>query len=71
MLLMQSCATTKIEYVRDLPELSWPEFPIIQSQYLENENKILLMLDDFISIAEFKIDYETLKQYYNELQEKK
>lgn len=69
MLLLQSCGTTRVEYIREYPELDWPEFPVIKGQFIQDGNYALLTLDEFISLAEFKIDYEALKSFYTELEE--
>lgn len=64
---MQSCATTQIEYIREYPDLDWPDFPSLQGKYNTCGKTVEITLEEFILLAEFKIDYDALKDFYDEL----
>lgn len=67
LLLGTSCKTTKVEIKREILDLDFPSFPLIDAEYLEDENKVKIPLDDFIELAKFKVDYDGLKEYYEKV----
>lgn len=66
--VLTSCTT--IEYVYVVPELDFPEFPICEKAQLEEDETVKIDLDFFIGLAEFKIDYQALINYYTKMKEK-
>lgn len=61
MMLLTSCVTTKIEEKIIVPEIAWPEFPVLASSAITDEY--------IIQLAKFKTAYELRLEEYNKLKE--
>lgn len=66
-LLTTSCTTTKVEIKREIPLMLFPSFPVVDGEFLEEEESVKISLDDYTKLAKFKIDYDGLIEYYNKL----
>jgi hypothetical protein len=69
-LSITACATTKIEYVRDIPAVSFPVFPPPDCvQYDEATDTVSMPLWYWQKIAEYKIDVDAARDYLKMLRE--
>jgi hypothetical protein len=63
-LLITACATTKIEYVREIPAVIFPVFPPPDCvEYDEETDTVSMPLWYWQDIAEYKIDVEAARDY--------
>jgi hypothetical protein len=59
-----ACATTKIEYVREIPSVTFPVFPPPDCvEYDEETDTISMPLWYWQEIAEYKIDVDAVRDY--------
>jgi hypothetical protein len=66
---MTACAT-KIEYVREIPAISFPVFPPPDCvEYDEATDTVSMPLWYWQKIAEYKIDVDAARDYLNRLRE--
>lgn len=70
LLLLTSCETTKVEYVREVPEVSFPIFPSPDGvTYNEESDTVTAPLDWYLAVAEYKIDVDAVEEYLRRLRE--
>lgn len=69
MLLATSCETTKIQVIREIPEIDFPDFPECDGYEVIDDDTVEISSDWFIELAKFKIDYESTAEEYNRLKE--
>jgi hypothetical protein len=63
-----SCATTKIEYAREIPAVTFPVFPPPDSvEYDEAADTVTMPLWYWQKIAEYKIDVDAARDYLKQL----
>ena len=63
-----ACATTKIEYVREIPVVNFPVFPPPDCvEYDETTGFVLMPLWYWQKIAEYKIDVDAARDYLKRL----
>jgi hypothetical protein len=61
---MTACATTKIEYVREIPAVTFPVFPPPDCvEYDEEADTVSMPLWYWQKIAEYKIDVDAAREY--------
>jgi hypothetical protein len=61
---MTACATTKIEYVREIPAVAFPVFPPPDCvEYDEETDTVSMPLWYWQKIAEYKIDVDAARDY--------
>jgi hypothetical protein len=61
---MTACATTKIEYVREIPAVTFPVFPPPDCvEYDEETDTVSMPLWYWQKIAEYKIDVDAARDY--------
>lgn len=66
--LLTSCETTRIEYVRDVPDVSFPIFPAPDGvTYDEESDTVTAPLDWYLRVAEYKIDVDAVEEYLRRL----
>jgi len=73
MLLQLSCATQvkKTEIVYVIPPLDFPEFPVLESiKICEDEEYSYVPSDYLIEMAKYKNKIESLEEYINNAREK-
>jgi len=67
-LSITACATTKIEYVREIPSVTFPVFPPPDSvEYDEATDTVSMPLWYWQQIAEYKIDVDAAREYLAQL----
>jgi hypothetical protein len=65
---MTACATTKIEYVREIPAVTFPVFPPPDCvEYDEEMDTVSMPLWYWQKIAEYKIDVDAAQDYLTAL----
>jgi hypothetical protein len=65
---MTACATTKIEYVRKIPAVTFPVFPPPDcAEYDEEADAVSMPLWYWQKIAEYKIDVDAARDYLTAL----
>lgn len=65
-----SCGTTRIEYVRDVPDVVFPTFPAPDGvTYDEESDTVTAPLEWYLRVAEYKIDVDAVEEYLNRLRE--
>jgi hypothetical protein len=65
---MTACATTKIEYVREIPSVTFPVFPPPDCvEYDEETGTVSMPLWYWQEIAEYKIDVDAARDYLTAL----
>jgi hypothetical protein len=63
-LLITACATTKIEYVREIPTVIFPIFPPPDCvEYDEAKDTVSMPLWYWQKVAEYKIDVDAARDY--------
>jgi hypothetical protein len=68
MLSMATCATTKIEYAREIPAVPFPVFPPPDCvEYNEATDTVTMPLWYWQKIAEYKIDVDAAHDYLRQL----
>jgi hypothetical protein len=61
---MTACATTKIEYVREIPAVTFPAFPNPDCvEYDEEADTVSMPLWYWQKVAEYKIDVDAIRDY--------
>jgi hypothetical protein len=61
---MAACATTKIEYVREIPVVAFPVFPPPDCvEYDEETDAVSMPLWYWQKVAEYKIDVDAIRDY--------
>jgi len=69
-LSITACATTRIEYVRDIPAVNFPAFPPPDCvRYDEATDTVSMPLWYWQKIAEYKIDVDAVRDYLKTLRE--
>lgn len=69
-LLLLSCETTKIEYIRDVPEVSFPIFPEVYNEIYDfHMRTVTVPLDWYVAISVYKIDVDAVEEYLRRLRE--
>lgn len=68
MLLTVSCVSAEVK--REIPELSFPEFPEYEWYEVESAERIVIPADYFIGLAKFRNEYDGLIDEYTILKEK-
>jgi hypothetical protein len=64
MLSITACATTKIEYVREIPVVTFPVFPPPDCvEYDEETGTVSMPLWYWQEVAEYKIDVDAARDY--------
>ena len=63
MLLLMSCQSLGQREVVRVPEIDWPEFPVIENAKYPTDEEV-------IQLAKFKVWYEANLNYYEQLEEK-
>jgi hypothetical protein len=65
---MTACATTKIEYAREIPSVAFPVFPPPDCvEYDEGTDTVSMPLWYWQKIAEYKIDVDAAREYLTTL----
>lgn len=67
MLLLTSCVTTKTVYY--IPEMDWPEPPVLDTSYDEETDRVFFSLSDYENYFDFITDYKALRTYYKRVQD--
>lgn len=65
--LLTSCVTTKTKIVYMVPDMYWPEFPkpgVDDVNYDKESDKVLMSLDYYEKIKNFKNLYKATKSTY-------
>jgi hypothetical protein len=66
---MTACATTKIEYAREIPSVAFPVFPPPDCvEYNEETDAVSMPLWYWQQVAEYKIDVDAIRDYLTILQ---
>jgi hypothetical protein len=66
---MTACATTEIEYVREIPTVTFPVFPPPDCvEYNEETYTVSMPLWYWQKVAEYKIDVDAIHDYLTILQ---
>jgi hypothetical protein len=61
---MTACTTTKVEYVREIPAVTFPAFPPPDCvEYDEETDTVSMPLWYWKDIAEYKIDVDAVRDY--------
>jgi hypothetical protein len=70
-LSITACETTpRVEYIHEIPDVTFPVFPIPDSVSYDEETDIVSMpLWYWQQIAEYKIDVDAVSAYINQLRE--
>ena len=63
MLLLLSCQSLEQKEVVRIPEIDWPEFPVLEDAAHPTDEEV-------IQLAKFKVWYEANLNYYEQLEEK-
>jgi len=68
-MLLTSCISAKIEYVEKpvVPEISFPIFPELKNERLNNDGSVSVPADWIVRLAEYKIRIEETESSYNDL----
>ena len=65
-----ACETTRIEYIYDIPAVTFPVFPPPDFvAYDPDTDMVIMPLFYWQKIAEYKIDIDAIKQYLDVLRE--
>lgn len=68
MLLLLSCETTRVEYIRDVPEVSFPIFPEVYNEIYDFRMRtVTVPLDWYAAISVYKVDVDAVEEYLNRL----
>ena len=65
-----ACETTRIEYVREIPEVTFPVFPPPDFvAYDPDTDMVIMPLFYWQQVAEYKIDIDAIQHYLDVLRE--
>ena len=67
--LLTSCISAKIEYIDKpvVPEISFPAFPVLENEILNDDGSVTVPADWIVRLAEYKIRIEETEKNYNDL----
>ena len=67
--LLTSCISAKIEYIDKpvVPEISFPAFPVLENEILNDDGSVTVPADWIVQLAEYKIRIEETEKNYNDL----
>lgn len=64
-MLVMSCATTKVEIEYRVPDYVLPDFPVCSGYEITDDNEwVIISADYFIQIAKFKNEYKEFCAWY-------